>query len=728
MGEVYKARDTRLERSVAIKVLPARLAADPQFQRRFDREARAISRLSDSHICTIHDVGSQDGSSYLVMEFVEGDTLSRWLGQADRPSIGAVLNVALQVARALVAAHAAGIVHRDIKPANAIVRPDGSVKVLDFGIAKLVEQPADDAVTVASGQTAAGVVVGTAKYMSPEQARGTNVDARTDIFSFGVLLYEMLSGRTPFEADTVTDTIVAILQREPAPLAERRADCSAELQRVVSKCLAKDVSRRYSSARDLVAELERVVAMTHEAPATSGPSIAVLPFVNMSADPENEYFCDGIAEDLIGALTKIGRLRVAARTSAFSFKGKNADLKDVGRTLRVGTVLEGSVRKAGNRLRVTAQLVDVAGGYQLWSERYDRQLEDVFEIQDEISLAIVTALKVHLLGDEKAALVKRHTENVDAFQLYLRGRHHWHKWSVEGLAKAKECMGQAIALDPNYALAFVGLADCYLASGAAGLMSPDEVVPEAKPALTRALTLDPELDEAWALLCVAHMNGWDWPAAEHAVARALELNPNLGHTHSIDACLQMYHQGRLDRALESARRSVELDPLAPLWNYYLALAHVGLGQADAAREVVRAMLDFDPDNWMAHHVRGMLLVGEGKRAEAVSVLEDAAQCSGQAANMVGALACALGLAGESARAERCLSDLIARAERGYTPALSIASAYCGLGQTDAAFEWMEKSYAQRDIWLRITQWNPLFASLRNDPRMLELQRRMGLAT
>jgi TolB-like protein len=370
------------------------------------------------------------------MELVEGETLRAWLRRHTRPDVGSVTRIGTQIARALGAAHAAGIVHRDVKPDNVIVRPDGSVKVLDFGVAKLApEQQVEDLVT-RSPDTMPGTVVGTTEYMAPEQARGLAVDARADVFSLGVVLYEMLAGQAPFRGATMTDTLVAILQHEPPPVRQRRPEAGTGLSSVVARCLEKDPDRRYVTGRHVVVELERL-AVTGGMGAAAPPSIAVLPFVNMSTDPENEYFCDGIAEDLIGALTKIEHLHVVARTSSSAVNGRQFDLKEIGRLLNVRTVLEGSVRKAGNRFRVTAQLVNVEDGYQVWAERYDRQLEDVFAIQDEISAAIVTALKGKLLGSEKAALEKRQTDNVEAFQLYLRGRHHWHAWTPEGFERAR---------------------------------------------------------------------------------------------------------------------------------------------------------------------------------------------------------------------------------------------------------------------------------------------------
>jgi serine/threonine-protein kinase len=758
MGEVYKARDTRLDRTVAIKVLSPTLAADPHFRERFDREARVISQLDHPHICALYDVGEHDGAAFLVMQYLEGETLGARLTKGPLP-MDEGLTLAMQIASALDSAHRAHVVHRDLKPGNVMLTAPGArsgsppafrqglpqaaspgstgsarpgslhATLLDFGLAKLVD-PASavmDAQTITDPRTAFGVVVGTTRYMSPEQARGLPIDARSDLFSFGVLLYEMLAGRAPFEASTATDTIVAILEREPVPLIRHREETPPELQRIVSKCLQKDVAHRYATAGELAVDLERVKAAGSGPHVTTkpSPSIAVLPFVNMSADPENEYFCDGIAEDLINALTKVEQLRVAARTSAFSFKGKGATLQEVARTLNVNTVLEGSVRKAGNRLRVTAQIVNVADGYQLWSERYDRQLEDVFEIQDEISSAIVKALKVKLLGEENAVLVKRPTDNIEAYQLYLKGRHHWHKWNPDGFAKSKECMERAIALDPDYALAFFGLADVYLASGAIGLIPYSELLPKAKSALKRALDLDSDLAEAWTLMGVVHFFEWEWAASDHASTRALELNPRLGHAHLVRALNNLY-AGRPEAGLAAAKRAVELDPLAQLWNFALVLAYIARGDEDAALSQTYALLDIDPSFWWAHYCRGVLAIARGEYGEASQYFSDAVRGSGGAPYAVGLLACALARAGEHDRAEAELAGLIEHATERHVPAVSVALAYVGLGKDDHAFEWLERSFKERDIWLIVELlYLPHLKALRNDSRMIDLRRRIA---
>jgi TolB-like protein/Tfp pilus assembly protein PilF len=722
MGEVYRARDTRLDRTVAIKVLPASLASDPQSRERFQREARAISQLDHPNVCALYDVGEHEGASYLVMQHLEGETLRDRIERGPLP-LDLALNSAIEVAGALAKAHSTSIVHRDLKPANVMITASGA-KLLDFGIAKLLQGPTpafNEAVT-ADLHTEAGVVVGTVRYMSPEQARGGTIDARSDIFSFGVMLYEMLSGRAPFDGPTTADVIVAILERQPQQLTSYRADIPSELERIVAKCTEKTAVRRYKSADELALELAAVKQSLAARPQKPTSSIAVLPFVNMSADPENEYFCDGIAEDLITALTKIERVRVVARTTAFSFKGKTGDVREIGRTLGVTSVLEGSVRKAGNRLRVSAQLVNVADGYHVWSDRYDRQLEDVFEIQDEISLAIVNALKVKLLGGEREALAKRQTLNVEAYQLYLQGRHYWHKWTADGFGKSMEYMKRAIEVDPEYALAYCGIADVYLA-GAAGYHRYVEIHSQARAALKRALDLDPELDEAWTLTAVANMFEWNWEAAEKAGARALELNPRSGHAYQVLALVGMY-RGAPHEALTLAKRSVELDPLAQLWNWGLAWAQIAVGDLDSATAQNRVLLDIDPNFWMGHLHKGLLLAVRGALTEAVHSLEDALRLSGGAAPYaIGYLAFLVALAGDRERAQRLMAPLLtAPATHSLPPALF----YFGLGDLDQAFHWFNRSIDDQDIFsLLHVRYDPLLAPLGSEPRKAALYARIN---
>ena len=466
MGEVYEARDTKLDRQVAVKVLPDKLSGDPDFQRRFEREAKALAALSHPNILAVHDFGNADGLFYMVMELLEGQTLAVRLQRGALPPRKAV-DTALQIARGLAAAHDKTIVHRDLKPDNVFITSDGQIKILDFGLAKATAPFASDEDSETQARaTQPGAVVGTLGYMSPEQVRGHDADHRSDIFATGAVLYEMLVGRAAFTEDSAADTVSSVLQKEPEiPESARTAPA---LARIITRCLEKKPADRFQSARDLVFALETtsgietggVTANVEGKDAADSRSIAVIPFVDMSPAKDQDYFCEGMAEEILNALTGIPNLRVAARSSAFRFKGSEHDLREVGRALEVNTVLEGSVRTSGKRLRVTAQLNHVDGGYQIWSRRYDRELEDVFAIQDEIALDIVQALKLEL-SDAESPRVIRHTKNQEAYHLYLRGRHHWYARSKGALTKAMEYFEQAAEKDPGYALPYVGLVDIY---------------------------------------------------------------------------------------------------------------------------------------------------------------------------------------------------------------------------------------------------------------------------
>jgi serine/threonine protein kinase/tetratricopeptide (TPR) repeat protein len=706
-GEVYEARDTRLDRKVAVKVLAKEVADDPDQHARFEREARVISQLNHPHICALHDVGESGGARYLVFELLEGETLANRLRRGALP-IAELVPCANQIADALEAAHQRGVVHRDLKPANVMLTQVGT-KLLDFGLAKAIDVDVD--VT----QTAAGTIVGTVAYMSPEQAQGKVLDARSDVFSFGAVLYELVSGQRAFAGSTTAQVLSAVLRDDPPAL-----QGSPLFDSVVRRCLAKDPGQRFQTMAEVQAALQRAAL----GPGRDPRSIAVLPFANISAEPDNEYFCDGITEELIGALSKIRELRVAARTSAFAFKGRTGDLREIGRTLNVSTVLEGSVRKAGERLRVSAQLVDVASGYHLWSERYDRKLEDVFAIQDEIALAIVDALRIELLGNEKSVLERRHTESVEAYQLYLKGRHHWHKWTKEGFDKSRQCMERAIAIDPQYALAYTGLADVHLAMGGAG-SRPTEILPDAQAALARALELDDHLAETWVLLAVTHLYERNWMHARRSAERALDFDPRSGHAYLLMGLAALYGGDDLDTALLATKQAVALDPLAPIWSFGLVQTYVARNEWDAAIEQIRAVLEFDPGFWPMHFHRGILMLAQGHPAAAVQAFGEAAKHSHDGPFAIGYQACALALAGERAQAEDKVAVLLSRSTGEYVSALSFAYAYLGLGPTARVFEFLERAYDELEFWLAWhVQFDPVFADLRADSRMIDLRRKI----
>lgn len=737
MGDVYRARDTRLKREVAVKVLSEYMADNSEARARFEREAQSVAALSHPNILAIHDFGCENGVSFAVMELLEGETLRERMEGAHLVPAKA-LEIAREIARGLVAAHDSGIVHRDLKPENVFLTTGGLVKILDFGLAK--NQPASflhDSETAAPtlGHSQPGAVIGTIRYMSPEQARGLPVDQRSDLFSLGAVLYEMLSGRRPFEGESSADEISAILRADPPPCTSPQNSISPALERVVGRCLEKDVHDRFQTASDLLFALESV--HDHDSgvssfsgiaaepfPETPIRSVAVLPFANMSPDPEQEFFCEGMAEEVINALGTIEGFRVAARSSAFRFTGKALDIREVGEVLNVKSVLEGSVRTAGNRVRVTVQLVDVENGFQIWSDRYDRGLEDIFALQDEISESIVKALQVKLGGGVREDL-NRPAPSVEAYHLYLKGQHNWYKRERGSLQKAANFFEQAVAVDPDYASAHAGLAISYCSLAFYG-MNPAVAKARASAAADRAVALAPGVAEVHAALGLyAAWIAYDWETAEREFKAAAKANPSSALAH-IWYGMTLATLSRHDEAIALAIHAREVDPLSPYANTALGLAYVQAGRRAEALPLLEESINIDADFLYTLWVLGSTYGALGRHDEAVAVFERAATLSGQGSYYRSWLGWAYGIAGRKPEAERILAELTAGNPDDDIQPLMLMQVSSGLGDLDSAFAWLEKSVAQGDPAAGFIGFPPM-DSLREDPRFDRVRESLGIS-
>jgi serine/threonine protein kinase/tetratricopeptide (TPR) repeat protein len=729
MGEVYLAEDTKLNRRVALKFLPAQYSSDENFKARFKREAQAAAALNHPNIITIHEVAEYQGRPYMAMEYVVGKTLKNLIAEREL-SVEEAIDIDLQICDGLAKAHQQGVVHRDIKSHNILIDQDGRVRILDFGLAKIER---------GAMLTQVGTTLGTVAYMSPEQARGEEVDHRTDIWAVGVVLYEMLTGQMPFRGDHDQAVIYSILNIEPQRLTDVRPGLPTNLEQVMLKALSKRQEIRYQRMEEMLNDLRTVreeleSGMTVSLPSVrpTFPSIAVLPFKNLSADKEQDYFCDGVAEEIISALTQIEGLHVVARTSAFSFKGKEEDIREIGRKLNVGTVLEGSVRKAGNRARITAQLVNVVDGYHLWSERYDRDIgvlccpEDIFAIQDEISLAIVDKLKVRLLKGEKTKLVKRHTEDLDAYNLYLKGRYFWNLRTEGSLKKSIDYFNQAIQKDPNYALAFAGLADSQITLQDYSSVSPKVTLPLAEEAANKALEIDGTLAEAHNSLAQVMFRQWDWEGAEREHKRAIELNPNYAGAHHWYA-LALAYLARFDEAIAEMKRAWELDPLSLIINRNLGLVSYFARHYDEATEQLQKTLEMDPNFSLAHASLGLVYLQKSMYREAVMELQKESDIQGGSDAVVETWkGTAYAKAGKKSEARLILSDLLKRAKQLYVSPVLLASLNFALGEKDLGFKLLDLAYSERDSRLLEIKVLPEFDSVRSDSRFINLLRKVGL--
>ena len=699
MGEVYKARDTRLDRIVAVKKLKNEHSA------RFKQEARAIASLNHPHICTLYDVGPD----YLVMEFVDGKPINGPL------PVEEAVRLAVQVASALEEAHSRGILHRDLKPGNILVTSRGTAKLIDFGLAK---QTGDES---EGTQTIEGTLLGTAAYMSPEQAHGKPLDERSDIFSFGAVLYEMLSGQRAFSGGSTLDVLNAVVRDEPRPI-----QAPPWLMAIVKQCLSKPSSERFQGMAEVKLALKKAVFAPVSDAAGSPPSIAVLPFANLSADKDNEYFSDGLAEEILNALTQLPGLRVIARTSAFRFRGEQ-DLRKVGEALQVGLVLEGSVRKAGNRIRVSAQLIHVADESQLWSERYDRELRDVFAIQDEIARAIVEKLKLKL-GTKAGRLVKRYTENPEAHGLYLKGNFHLYRSSFEDWEKGRAYLEEAVALEPGYAPAWVQLADYHIKRSVLAVAPPRAELPKALEAARKAVAADETLAEGHAALGLWEAFGaFHWEQALSRLDIALRLNPASSRSrfwHGVVLC----GLRRVEDSLAEMRRAVELDPLATLFHAYLANLYIWSGQYDRAADHGRQALGLDPGFGL-----GMAALGEayshlGRFEEGIALLEGARQSLPGEFWPTAFLGCAYLRAGRQPDAQRLLAELEEKGQRGYVSSATVAVLASAAGDIDRCFRYLDMAVQERDPNLTHLAPSPQLEPLRADPRYQDILSRMNLAS
>ncbi len=780
MGEIYLASDTRLKRDVAIKILPEKWIQNASAIERFMREAQAVSALNHPNILTIYDIGEHNHIKFIATEFVEGQTLRQRMESASL-ELSEILGIIIQVADALTAAHNAGIVHRDIKPENIMLRSDGYVKILDFGIAKLLEmrdadlglrneetetllQPPENNPQSAipnPQSTSPGMIIGSALYMSPEQARGLEIDTRSDIFSFGAVIYEMVAGCPPFSGATVADLIAAILKSEPKKFVKT---IPSELEWSIAKALKKEREERYRAIKDLAADLKRLrqrldfetelhrvsnsgltnkinlseqatLILPQAAPQTANltrtairrtrraiDSLAVLPLINAAHDSNAEYFSDGITECIINSLSKLPKLRVVPRSTVFRYKGQETDLQKIGQELGVRAVFSGRVAQMDDWIIVKAELIDVANEAQIWGEQYRRKITNIFNLLDDIAEDISEQLKLKLSGAEKKKLAKRYTKNTEAYQLYLKGRYFvTTKRTEEWITKGIECFQEAIDLDPNYALAYSGIAEAYgfLASSTGG-WSPHKAYPLAKAAALKALEIDDTLGEAHCSLGFFRLlYDWDFSAAEREFKRAIKLSPNYPNAHD-GYGFYLKAVGRHAEALEKCRQAQRLDPLSPFAHISLGYGYYFARDYDKAIEECNKALELNKYSTFAYRNLGLAYLQLGNIENAINALSKAVTFSSGGPAFESYLGYAYGIAGKRQQALEVLENLLEISKERYVPAYNLAMIYLGLKDLDKTFEWLKKAYQERSGFLPFLKVEPMVDNLRADSRFHDL--------
>ena len=728
MGEIYLAHDTRLGRKVVLKALPTAFTKDSERVRRFQLEARAASSLNHPNIITIYEIGQLDQLHYIATEFIDGETLRQRMANAEL-SIAEAVEIAINVATALLAAHEAGIVHRDVKPENIMLRADKVVKVLDFGLAKLTESKSMISEASTLFQTQQGIIIGTAPYMSPEQARGFAVDPRTDIWSLGAVLYEMVAGQPPFEGPTSSDVIAAILSREPVPLVRYRPEVPTELEWIIKKALRKDREERYQTAREFLADLRTL----RERPKQSRigiDSLAILPLVQNSPDQSMEYLSDGISESMINALSQLPDLRVMAWSTVSQYKGRQVDPRQVGRELDVRAVLTGRVIQSADNMIVKVEMVDASDGSRLWGGGCSCNPSEILDIETQIQCEISEKLLHRLTTEERKQLARRPTDNVEAYHAYLKGRYCWNKRTDEDVKRAIDYFKKAIDADPTYALAYVGLADSYLVLGSFGIatVAPKDAFPKAREALLRALEIDDTLAEAHASLayCVGNYD-WNWTAAEKGFKRALALKPGYATAHHWYGFIYLASMGRLDEAIAEAKRGQELDPLALPVSANIGLLLYLARRYDEAMEQFRKNLEMDRSFVYTHWEMALTHEECGRYEEAIQGFQKAIELSGTSVLPRVLLARTYALCGRKDEARALLDELTELSAQTYVSPYRIAAIYSALGDKNSAFKWLEHAYEARDGWLVWLAVDPVVDSLRSDKRFADLLNRIGLS-